>query len=99
MANADIRILFIVVLLIATGISVDTRLLDSSHQKQHDDDDENHAEDAHSAMAVAIPVTAETPAKSADEKEDKQDDQNEPKHDATPVSNRAGRNVRCPMLL
>jgi hypothetical protein len=53
-----------------------TRILYPSHHKQDDEHDQNDADYADTAMAVAVAVSAEAAAESPEQEDDKQDDQN-----------------------
>src|SRR5581483_6595903 len=52
-------------------------------QQQHQQDDQNHPAEAHAGMAHAIAITPETAGEAAEQVNDDENDQNQPKrHDA-----------------
>jgi hypothetical protein len=60
-------------------------LSDFAEQKQNDQDDENGAADAHSAVAETVTVTAETAAEASQQENDENDDEYQSeRHGASP---------------
>ncbi len=57
----------------------DGAALDAPKQHKHDKDDQNCAEDADTAMAEAVAIAAEAPAKSSGQQDDEEDDKDQSK--------------------